>query len=354
MRGSYPILTFGWTGDSLLVYLNVAAHEEVSKMASTRRFTFVVPGDSPPQIQGSPHLERLKPYGEVVLHTDRPATLEEKIRRAKDADVIINTRGAVTWPGEALRALPRLRLIATCSIGTDMIDLKTASERGVTVCNQPGRTAKVVAEHIFGLMFAAAKRAAFQTAELKAGRWTKMENILLQGKTLGIIGTGNVGSELARLATALGMRVIAWTFHPSQERAARLGISFVELDDLLRQSDVVSLNVRLSDQTRRMIGERELRLMKRGALLVNGARGDLVDTQALVRALDSGHLAGAALDAYDVEPLPLDHPILSCQQVVLTPHLADQTPEGVELLNEGAVDNVIAFLEGRPQNVVKG
>ena len=321
-------------------------------MATAKRVTFVVPGDDPPQLQGSPQMERLEPYGDLILHTNRPASLEEKIERAKDADIILNTRGAVNWPGEALRSLPRLQMITTCSIGTDMIDLEVASELGIVVSNQPGRTAKVVAEHIFGLMFAAAKRAAIQTAELKAGRWGRMDNIYLQGKTLGIIGTGNVGTELARLANALGMNVIAWTFNPSRERANQMGVQFVDLDDLLRQSDVVSLNTRLSDGTREMIGQRELDMMKQGALLVNGGRGELVDTNALVSALNSGHLAGAALDVYDIEPIPPDHPILSCDQVVLTPHMADQTPEGIELLNEGAVDNVIAFLEGKPQNVV--
>ena len=243
-------------------------------------------------------------------------------------------------------------MITTFGIGTDNIDLEVASELGVVVSNQPGRTAGVVAEHIFGLMFAVAKRAASQTIELKAGRWGQMLNTYLHGKTLGVIGTGNIGAELARLANAVGMEVIAWTFHPSPERAAALGVRYVELDDLLRQSDVVSLNVRLSDESTRMLGEREFGMMKSGALLVNGGRGEMVDTEALVRALNSGHLGGAALDVFDVEPLPPDHPILSCQQVVLTPHMGDQTPEGIELLNEGAVDNVIAFLEGHPQSVV--
>ena len=321
-------------------------------MASVGNLAFVVPGDDPPQIQGSPHLERLRPHGEVVLYTDRPPTMEEQIRRVRDANVIINSRGVVKWPGDALRKLPKLRMIATCSIGTDMIDLEAASELGIVVSNQPGRIAGVVAEHAIGLMFAAAKRAAFQTSELKAGRWTKLENVFLQGKTLGAIGTGNVGAEVARLASALGMRVIAWTFHSSPERAAALGVDFVDLDDLLGRSDVVSLHVRLSEQSRGMIGKRELSLMKRGAILVNCGRGDLVDTAALVEALHSGHLAGAALDVFDVEPLPQDHPLLSCWQVVMTPHIADQTPEGIELLNEGAVNNVLAFLEGHPQNVV--
>ena len=268
------------------------------------------------------------------------------------ADVIINTRSAVKWPGDVLRELPKLRLIATCSIGTDMIDLATAADQGVTVCNQPGRTAGIVAEHLFGLMFAAAKRAAYQTAELKAGRWGRMENIFLQNKTLGIIGSGSVGAELARLARSIGMTVLAWTFNPTPDRAERLGVTYVELDDLLERSDVVSLNVRLSEDTRYMIGQRELGLMRPGSLLLNGGRGDLVDTAAMIDALESGHLAGAALDVFDTEPLPPDHPILACEQVVMTPHMADQTPEGMELLNEGAVDNVIAFLEGRPQNVV--
>ncbi len=315
------------------------------------RVKIVVPGDDPPQIQGSPHLDRLEPYGGVTLFTDRPRSLDEQIARVEGARVIMNTRGAVKWRRDALERLPDLRLIATCSIGTDMVDLAAAGELGVAVCNQPGKIAPYVAEHIIGLMFAAAKRAAYQTAELKAGRWGLRKNVYLKGKTLGVIGTGNTGSEVARIANALGMKVIAWTYNPSPERARNLGVEFVELDDLLRQSDVVSIQVRLSDDSRGMLGGREFGLMKPGAIFVNGGRGELVDTDALVEALHSGRLAGAGLDVFDQEPLPPDHPILACEQVVLTPHIADQTPEGVESLNEGCVSNVIAFLEGRPQNV---
>jgi len=321
-------------------------------MKPSKRLKIVVPGDDPVQMQGSPHLSRLEPYGDVVLYTDRPATLEEKIHRAKDADILINSRSIVTWPAEALRQLPKLRMITTCSIGTDMIDLHAARERGIVVCNQPGRTAPVVAEHLFGLMFALAKRAAFYTAEMKAGRWPRMDNIVLQGKTLGIVGTGNIGSEMARLGRALGMHVIAWTFHPSSERAKRLHVRYVDLDELLRSADVVSLHVKLTDESRHLIGRQEFGRMKPGALLVNGARGGLVNTHALIEALHAGHLGGAAIDVYDEEPLPADHLLLACEQVVLTPHCADMTPEGVDLLNEGAVDNVLAFLSGQPQNVV--
>lgn len=319
---------------------------------ASKRLKFVVPGDNPPQIQGSPHLDRLKPYGDLDLYLDRPKDMAEQLRRVEGAHVILNTRGAVKWFAPALQALPDLRLIATCSIGVDSYDIEAAHACGVAIANQPGRTAPVVAEHIIGLMFAAAKRVAYQTSELKAGRWTLKQNLMLNGKTLGIVGAGNVGREVARVANLLGMRCLAWTFNPSPERAQELGVEFVEFDDLLRESDVVSLHVRLSDESRHLIGARELGLMKQGALLINAGRGELVDNAALVDALQSEHLAGAGLDVFDQEPLPPDHPILGCDQVVLTPHLADQTPEGIELLNEGCVSNVIAFLEGRPQNIV--
>jgi D-3-phosphoglycerate dehydrogenase len=148
------------------------------------------------------------------------------------------------------------------------------------------------------------------------------------------------------------MNVIAWTFRPSAERAAELGVTFLQLDDLLRSADVVSLHVKLTEQTRRLIGARELALMNPGALLVNTARGAVVDAEALAAALKAGHLGGAGIDVYEVEPVPADHPLLACEQVVLTPHNADQTPEGTAFLNDGVVENVIAFLEGRPQNRV--
>jgi D-3-phosphoglycerate dehydrogenase len=257
----------------------------------------------------------------------------------------MNTRSAVKWPAEALRALPNLRMATVCGIGTDAFDLSVARDLGITICNIPGKTAPIVAEHAFGLMLALAKRAYYQTAQLKAGRWTGGDNV-------GIVGTGHIGARMARLGRAIGMNVLAWSFNPAPARAADLGVRFVPLDELLEAADVVSLHVKLTDRSRGLIGARELALMKPGALLVNTARGAIIDTPVLVAALRSGHLGGAALDVYDTEPLPAGHPLLACEQVVFTAHNADQTPEGMDLLNAGVVDNVIAFLEGRPQNVV--
>jgi D-3-phosphoglycerate dehydrogenase len=312
----------------------------------------VIPGDDPPQLQSSPHLARLKSHGEVIVHADRPPTAEDQVRRAGSAVCLINSRGAVKWPGEVLRRLPRLKMITTCGIGTDAIDLGAAGELGIVVCNLPGQTAPIVAEHALGLMLAVAKRAWFQTKELKSGRWTPRDNVYLRGKTLGLVGAGSIAAELARLGQAIGMEVLAWTFNPTPERAARLGVAFVSLGELLSRSDVVSVHVKLTGESRGLIGAEQIRRMKRGALLINTARGPVVESGALAEALNSGQLGGAGIDVFDDEPVPAGHPLLACEQVVLTPHNADQTPEGVELLNAGVVDNVIAFLRGRPRHRV--
>ncbi len=313
----------------------------------------VIPGDDPPQLQGSPHLERLRQAGEVILYLDLPATNDEKVRRLNGATCLINSRGALQWPGDVLRRLPELRMITTCGIGTDAIDLKAASELGIAVCNVPGKTAAIVAEHALALMFAVARRTWFQTDAVKHGRWLGLENVYLRGKILGVVGAGHIGAEMARLALAVGMDVIAWTFHPTPQRARELGVPFVSLDELLGAADVISLHVKLTEQSRGLIGTREFALMKPGALFINTARGAVVDTPALVAALDSSKLGGAGIDVFDIEPVPADHPLLACQHVVLTPHNADQTPEGIDILNAGVVDNVLAFLQGKPRNQVQ-
>jgi phosphoglycerate dehydrogenase-like enzyme len=321
-------------------------------MADKKSVNIVIPGDDPVQCAGSPHLEKLKPYGDVKLYADRPGSSAEKVERVRYADIMINSRGVVDWGAAEFEQLPNLKMITTCSIGTDMFDLKAAKDKGIIICNQPGRTAPVVAEHMFGLMFATAKRAAYFTAGLKEGKWLRMNNIMIQGKTLGIVGTGAIGAEMARLGRAIGMSVIAWTFNPTPERAEKLGVTFVELDELLKTADVVSLHLKLTGESTGLIGKRELGLMKKGAILLNGARGAIIDTAALVDALNAGHLTGAGIDVFDEEPVPADYPLLSCEQVILTPHCADMTPEGVDLLNSGAVENIIAYLEGNPRNRV--
>jgi D-3-phosphoglycerate dehydrogenase len=321
-------------------------------MSESERPLVVIPGDDPPQITESPHLERLREHAKVVLNVDRPADEVEQLRRVRDATAIINSRSQVKWPGPLLRQLPNLKMLTVCGIGTDAIDLEAARELDITVCNVPGRTAPIVAEHAFALLMSVSRRTAWFTSELQAGRWQRVLSTSLVGKRLGIVGTGHIGCEMIRLASRFGMEVVAWSFHPADDKAERFGFQYVDFEELLETSDAVSLHVKLTPQSRHLIGERELQLMKPGALLINTARGDVVETSKLVSALKSGHLGGAALDVFDSEPLPPQHPLLECEQVVLTPHCADQTPEGVDLLNAGCVDNVIAFLQGEPQHVV--
>ena len=297
-------------------------------------------------------MAKLGEEAEIRLFMDRPIDFEEQIDRVRGASAIINSRSYVQWPRKAIEQLPELGHITVCGIGTDSIDLEAAREHGVLVSNIPGKTAPVVAEHSFALMWAIAKQLTWYMDTMRAGLWTKMDGVFLAGKTAGIIGTGNIGTEMVKLCRAVGMDVIAWTFNPSDERAARLGVEFVELNELLARSDVISIHIQQTPESHHMIGEPELAMMKPGSLLVNVARGPIVDEVALVNALNSGHLGGAALDVFEEEPLPENHPLLECEHVILTPHIADMTPEGLDLLNQGVVENTLAFLNGTPQNIV--
>lgn len=321
-------------------------------MSNGNRPLIVVPSDDPAQCQGSPRMAELEAVADLKIFPTRAESFDEQIERAQGATVIINSRSYLEWRENAFKLLPDLRFISVCGIGTDSIDLDAARDRGITVSNIPGKTAPVVAEHAFGLMFAAAKRAAWYTEMTRKGEWVKQDGVFLGDKTVGIVGTGNIGAEMARICNAFGMNVIAYTFNPSDERAEKLGVRFVDLDELLASSDVVTIHTKLTPDSEKLIGAREISLMKPTAILVNVARGPIVDEAALVEALNAGHISGAALDVFEDEPLPEGSPITQCEQVVLTPHIADMTPEGLDLLNQGVVENSLAYLNGTPQNIV--
>ena len=297
-------------------------------------------------------MAELEAVADVKIFPTRCESFDEQIKRASGATTIINSRSYLEWRDDSFELLPDLRFISVCGIGTDSIDLVAARARGITVSNIPGKTAPVVAEHAFGLMFAAAKRAAWYTEMTRQGQWVKQDGMFVSGKTVGIVGTGNIGAEMARMCNAFGMNVIAYTFNPSDERAERLGVRYVELDELMAESDVVTIHTKLTPDSEKMIGAHEIGLMKPDAILVNVARGPIVDEEALVDALNAGRISGAALDVFENEPIPEDSPILRCEQVVLTPHIADMTPEGLDLLNQGVVENTLAYLNGSPINVV--
>ncbi len=312
----------------------------------------VIPGDEPVMIGDSPHLDRLRAVASVELYRDRPASDEEMVSRVAGADILLNSRGLLHWPRPLLERVPTVKLIALCSIGTDCIDLHAARELGMRVCNVPGRTASVVAEHAFCLLLALSRRVGRMTDLMRKGCWPHEICVSLEGKTLGIVGTGQIGCEMIRRARAFGMRVVAWSFNPDPDKADRLDFEYADLNTVLAGSDAVSVHVKLTDDSRGLLGASELAEMRPGSLLVNTARGAVIDHMALVEALNSGHLGGAALDVFPIEPLPPDDPLLSCEQLVLTPHLADQVPEGIDALTAGCVDNVLNFLGGQIKNAV--
>lgn len=312
----------------------------------------VIPADDPPLVSRSPRLQLLDEFADVRLFTDRPATDDELIERLQPADILLNSRGSLSIPEHVLSACPKLKMIAVCGIGFDAIDLNTADRQNIVVSNIPGRTADLVAEHALALMLATARRLGTMTRHLKAGEWPNELGVSLRGRRIGIVGTGNIGTSLIALCQALQMEVVAWSFHPDPDKAERLGFQYLPLEELLSTSDVVSLHLRLTEQSHHLINAERLKLMKASAILINTARGAVVDTNALADALHNGKLFGAGLDIFETEPIAADNPLRHCDNVVLTPHSADQTQEGLDLLTQGCVDNIRAFLAGQPQNVV--
>jgi D-3-phosphoglycerate dehydrogenase len=228
------------------------------------------------------------------------------------------------------------------------VDLPAAARHGVTVTNTPGVSAISVAEHALALLLAVVRRIPQVDAATRRGEWPRGQSVELHGKTCGVIGLGAIGRQFARIAAGIGMRVIAWTTHPRPQP----GVEFVDLDDLYRASDVASIHLRLSPDTEGFIGPRQFALMKPTAILINTARGAIVDEAALIDALAARRIAGAGLDVFSAEPLPPGHPLANLPNVVITPHCAGITPEALEAGLHMAVENIWEFLAGRPAHVV--
>ena len=302
-----------------------------------------VPDDFPSVFQGSDAHERARALGEVRVFTERGADDEAELaRRIGNARVAINIRAHAHFTEKVLAACRGLKLISIWGVGTDNIDLAAAARRGVTVCNTPGANAYAVAEHTIALALAVARKIPQIDREMRGGGWPREMLTQLCGKTLGVFGTGNIGSRVAQLGRGLGMEVLTWSARKDTARAK---------DDILRRADVMSLHVRLTPESQGFIGEREFGLMKTGAIFVNTGRGALVDRDALLAILKTGRIT-AGLDVFHDEPLKPDDALLGCANVVLSPHNAGQTPE---VRRDGllcAIENVENFLAGKPTNTV--
>jgi phosphoglycerate dehydrogenase-like enzyme len=307
-----------------------------------------VPDDAPPVLRTSAVWPSLISRATLDYHDTLPGSEERLIERIGAAEVVLNIRASTKFTERVFAACPHLRLISVWGTGMDHVDLAAAARHGVAVTNTPGVSAISIAEHALALLLAVARRIPQLDAATRRGEWPRGESVELHGKTCGIVGLGAIGRRFARIAAGIGMRVIAWTMHPQPEP----GVEFVELDDLYRSSDVVSIHLRLSPATEGFIGPRQLALMKPTAILINTARGAIVDEVALINALAAGRIAGAGLDVFSTEPLPADHPLAQLPNVVMTPHCAGITPEALEAGLRMAVENIWEFLAGRGAHVV--
>jgi phosphoglycerate dehydrogenase-like enzyme len=314
--------------------------------------TIVVPDDFPSIFKGTAAEARCARIGELRVFSERGADGEaELIRRLAGAQIAINIRAHAHFSDAVLAACLQLQLISIWGTGTDNIDLVSAQRRGVTVCNTAGVNANAVAEHTIALMLAVARRIPKLDREMRTGAWPREMLTQLLGKTLGVFGTGAIGTRVITLAKALGMEVLAWSARGEAERITAAGARPASKDDILRHADVVTLHLRLSPETRGFLGAPELASLKNPAILINTGRGALVDRSALLETLQQGRLS-AGLDVFHEEPVKAGDPILTLPNVVLSPHNSGQTPEVVRDGLLRVVENIENFLRGQATGVV--
>jgi phosphoglycerate dehydrogenase-like enzyme len=312
----------------------------------------------------------LDDYQNVALAMADWSTLSGKVRveafadhiepealaeRLVDFDIVVAMRERTVFDAALLSRLPKLKLLITTGMGNASIDMAAAERLGILVCGTRGVVGPA-AELAWGLLLALVRKIPAEVANLRAGgdRWQLAVGGGLQGKTLGVVGIGKLGKLTCGYGRAFGMDVIGWSRSLTPEKSRELGIGYAAtLDDLLGRSDVVCLQLRLTAETQGIIGRREIGLMRQGAILVNTARGPLVDEAALVDALRNGKLAGAALDVFDNEPLPPDHPFRTLPNVVATPHLGYVTEETYRVFFADAAQDIAAWGAGKPQRTLK-
>jgi phosphoglycerate dehydrogenase-like enzyme len=271
----------------------------------------------------------------------------EVVARLADADVVVAMRERTAFPRDVLERLPRLRLLVTTGAKNAAIDVAAAAELGITVSGTESLP-HPPAELTLALLLALARGVVPEDRALREGRWQTTLGFALAGQRLGVVGLGRIGGRVAELGSAFGMDVVAWSPNLTAERAAGVGATAVPKEELLRTSRFVTLHLKLGERSRGAIGAAELALMRPDAYLVNTARAGLVDTDALVLALEAGAIAGAGLDVFDDEPLPHDHPLLSVPNTVLLPHLGYVVEQGYDVYYGQAVEDIAAFLAGAP------
>ena len=284
---------------------------------------------------------------EITVFNDHLADPAAVVERLRPFDVVCVMRERTPLSRDILQQLPRLKLIASTGLRNASIDMGAAAERGIVV-TATGYESTPTIEHSWALILASTRHLAREAASVRAGGWQTSIGANLRGKCLGVMGLGNIGKEVARIALAFGMTVIAWSQNLTKEIASAAGATLVDKDALFRQADIVTIHLILSRPTRGLVGAAELALMKPTAWLINTSRGPIVDQAALIETLQARRIAGAALDVFDVEPLPVDHPFRKLDNVLATPHIGYVTEELYRTFYGDAAASIAAWLESNP------
>ena len=286
-----------------------------------------------------------------VYYNEKTTDASELAKRSEDADIVIIANNP--YPKEAFEAAKNLKLIDVAFTGVDHVDQAAANEKDIKIANAAGYSNTAVAELVIGLTLDVYRRISFGNDSIRQGEDVVLyQGNEIRGKTVGIIGTGSIGLETARLFKAFGANLIGYNLS-EREEAKELGLEYVSLDDLMAQSDIISVHLPLNDATKNILSREKLALMKESAILINAARGPIIDNEALADLLNDEKIAGAGIDVFDMEPpIPADYPLLDAKNAVLTPHVAYLTDESMVTRAHIAFDNVTKFIEGNPQNII--
>ena len=293
----------------------------------------------------------LPPGSEVSFFQDHLTDEDALVARLEEFDVVMGMRERTPFPRSVLTRLPKLRLLITTGPRNASFDIEAATGLGIVVCGTPG-AGEGPTEITWGLIIGILRHIPEEDRRARQGKWGTEIGAGLQDKTIGLLGLGHIGSRMARVANAFDMRVIAWSQNLTAQHAAECHATLVDKDTLFSESDIMSVHVRLSERTRGLVGARELGLMKPTAYLVNISRGPIVDEPALIDALQRRTIAGAALDTFDVEPLPAGHPFLTLDNTLLAPHNGYVTEESYRAYYAGVVEDIRAFAGGEPIRLV--
>lgn len=288
---------------------------------------------------------------DIVVERAPFADEDAAARALAHSAIVAAMRERTPFPKSLVDRLPELRLLVTTGMRNAAFDMPALCEKGVVVCGTEGGGLDT-AELAWGLILGAARRIAEDHRAMRDGLWQTRVGHRLAGKTLGVLGLGRLGAAVARVGLAFDMKVIAWSQNLTAERAAAVGADRVDKEALLRRSDILSVHLVLSPRSRGLVGRDDIALMKKGAILVNTSRGPIVDTDAVIAALEDGRLGYACFDVYDREPLPRDHPLRRAPNVLLTPHIGYVTEESYRSFHPQIVEDVVAWLDGRPIRVI--